>query len=264
MRSKKIESHILEVLAGGLSINDQANTVQIVDRLNRQDYLKVNEVLETLGGRWNKKAKAHLFEGVEDLRERIEGVVNLGAFVNPKKAYDLFETPLPLAQKLMRNFDVLADGSVMLEPSAGNGNLVSVILNSGNFKVRAVEIQTNCAIELHRRFRAEVELCRLEVRQDDFMHTTFDRKFSGCLMNPPFSRQQDIDHVGRAIDLMSKEDGCTLVAVMAAGVLFRQNAKTVAFRRLLQELDAKIEENPDGTFMPSGTAVNTVTVTVRW
>jgi type I restriction-modification system DNA methylase subunit len=85
---------------------------------------------------------------------------------------------------------------------------------------------------------------------------TFDR----VVMNPPFAGQQDIDHVTHAFGFL--RPGGRLVAIMAAGVLFRENRKAVEFRALVDAADGTIEENDEGAFKVSGTGVRTVTVTM--
>ena len=56
--------------------------------------------------------------------------------------------------------------------------------------------------------------------------------------------------------------GGRLVAVMSAGVRFRQDARSTSFRALLHDLPAEIHDLPDGSFLASGTAVQTVIVTI--
>ncbi|MBV0881613.1 hypothetical protein KTQ42_20235 [Noviherbaspirillum sp. L7-7A] len=51
------------------------------------------------------------------------------------------------------------------------------------------------------------------------------------LMNPLFARQADIDHVLHAWSML--KEGGRLVAIMAASVTFRHNAKSVVFRHLI-------------------------------
>lgn len=53
-----------------------------------------------------------------------------------------------------------------------------------------------------------------------------------------------------------------LVAIMAAGVLFRQTKAFVAFRAMVENNGGTIERLPEGAFKESGTMVNTVIVTM--
>ena len=84
-----------------------------------------------------------------------------------------------------------------------------------------------------------------------------DWKFDKILMNPPFERQADIDHVTAAFGLLAP--GGILVTIMSAGVLFRQNKKTVEFRDNIMGLHGTyLDKLPAGTFKGSGTMVNTI------
>lgn len=53
-----------------------------------------------------------------------------------------------------------------------------------------------------------------------------------------------------------------LVAIMAASVTFRENAKTRDFRAFVESHGGEIIDNPDGSFKSSGTNVKTVTVSI--
>ena len=69
--------------------------------------------------------------------------------------------------------------------------------------------------------------------------------------NPPFTGQQDIDHVLHMLKLANRR----VVSVMSASVIFRDNHKTVSFRTFMDEFGGTIESLPDGSFSSSGTMV---------
>ncbi len=71
------------------------------------------------------------------------------------------------------------------------------------------------------------------------------------------SAQADIDHVLHAYKFL--KPGGRLVSIMASGVIFRENRKTVEFRKLLNACGT-FEHNPVGSFKESGTMVNTVII----
>ena len=75
-------------------------------------------------------------------------------------------------------------------------------------------------------------------------------------MNPPFDRGRDVDHVSHALKLLAP-DG-VLVAVMSAGVEFREDAKTSDFRAEVKRRGGKFHDLPPGSFASVGTHVNTV------
>ena len=44
-------------------------------QLDRKTYTEVNKVLENMGGKWNQKAKAHVFAKDDDVAEMLENVM---------------------------------------------------------------------------------------------------------------------------------------------------------------------------------------------
>jgi 16S rRNA G1207 methylase RsmC len=97
-------------------------------------------------------------------------------------------------------------------------------------------------------------------QQADFLGIQPDASYDRVVMNPPFAGQDDIRHVMHAFSFL-KPNG-RLVAIMSAGVLFRANKLTTAFRDLVADNSGAIEPLPDGSFRSSGTAVNTCIVTL--
>ena len=52
------------IIVNGMTWDERDGKIAgvIVQQLDRNDYVKVNKALEALGGKWNRKAKAHLFD----------------------------------------------------------------------------------------------------------------------------------------------------------------------------------------------------------
>ena len=81
------------------------------------------------------------------------------------------------------------------------------------------------------------------------------------VMNPPFSRQQDIDHVMKAYELLAP-DGI-LVSVMSVSFQFRTNRKSEEFRDFLDSVGASVYDLPEGAFKESGTMIRSCIVVIR-
>jgi len=204
-------------------------------QLDRKLYVAVNKVLEAIGGKWNRKERAHIFEGSP--ADIVENILLTGEYTDQKKEFQFFETPRELAKQLVGMADI-REGETVLEPSAGKGAIAN-FLNG-----------CDC-IELNESNRRYLEDNGYNVVGDDFL--SFDNKYDVIVANPPFTKQQDIDHVLHMLKLANRR----VVSVMSASVLFRDNHKTVAFRALTERLDATIEPLPDGSFSSSGTNVRT-------
>ena len=224
------------------------NTVRLTSgQLDRQTYLDTDKVLRGLGGKWNRKARGHVFNF--NPSEKIELALVTGGYVDEKKVLGFFETPPDLATQLVEMAEI-QPGMLVLEPSAGLGAIAEAAARIvGRDMVWTVEIDPE---------RAEVLRTKgFPVWEGDFLAWpggAYDR----VVMNPPFPRQTDIDHVFFAWE-DCLEPGGRLVSVMSAGVTFRNNRKTAAFRELV-ETHGRIEPNTEGAFKASGTMVNTVTV----
>ena len=81
------------------------------------------------------------------------------------------------------------------------------------------------------------------------------------MMNPPFSKQQDIDHIYKAFDYL--KPGGILVSVMSTSHTYRTNQKSELFREFLEQTGAEAEFLPQGTFKASGTMINACVVKIR-
>lgn len=149
--------------------------------------------------------------------------------------FDLFPTPIELAERLVGELDYL--GGVWGEPSAGTGRIAGAMRAAGKQPV-CVEYAYNATELLRTR--------GYNVRCEDIMGV-HDLRFDVVVMNPPFSRQQDIDHVLHVWGLL--QPGGRLIAIMSAGTLTRNTKKAQAFRAWYDEHgDRYPEVLPAGTF----------------
>ena len=241
----KISQEVLEVLSA-LEVNGKA--VKIVAQLDRKLYQAVNKVLEECGGKWNRGARAHLFE--EDPAERLGEVINSGEIVTAA-SLGYFPTPQPLAAHVVGLADI-RPGHRVLEPSAGMGAIAKEAQQAGG-EVLCVEVDPR---------RAET-LRRLELSPvvTDFLTYHAPGEFDRIVMNPPFYKQADIEHVRHA-DSMLKHGG-RLVAIMGAGTRFRQDRKATEFRAWVDALGGKFKNLPEGSFRESGTGVNACVLVIN-
>ncbi|WP_423454267.1 hypothetical protein [Ottowia sp. VDI28] len=96
------------------------------------------------------------------------------------------------------------------------------------------------------------------VNRDDLVgveQRNSDRGYDRIIMNPPFSKGRDIQHVRHAYDLL--RPGGRLVAIMGEGAFFHSNKSAEDFRAWLDERGATNEKLPDGSFMDPALPVNT-------
>lgn len=219
-----------------------------------------------------KNGNAHLWFKRDDLVRRVnlllaeyygetigEGADVAKANAPPERSravartLSFFETPAELARELVE-FAQVKPGERFLEPSAGLGRIARAAIDRGA-RVHCVELEPGRAAELRRLPGVAWVACA------DFLELDPPRElFDRIVMNPPFDAGRDIDHVVRALDWL-KPDG-VLVAVMSAGVEYREDARTTAFRELVKRRGGHWRELPARSFAESGTNVNTVKVAI--
>lgn len=241
----KIQPSILAIISQALV---EGPTLQLVGQLDRTTYQAVAKIIEAAGGKWNKRMKAHLFDG--DARDAIEPVLLTGEVTSRRQEFGQFYTPADVAQLVIMAARI-KPGDEVLEPSAGLGDIAGAAVVAGA-TVDCVEIdQKNYNhLKADRRYRA--------ARFADFLKLEPLPLYDAVAMNPPFAKQADIHHVLHAAKWLSR--GGRLAAVMSAGVAFRQNKLTADFQEFVAERGGTITPLPDDAFKDSGTNVNTVLV----
>lgn len=180
---------------------------------------------------------------------------------NPKKKdysgikRDGFFQTQPREVARMLEIADIQDGDMVLEPSAGEGAIVHGVIEYAlvNFcKIDLTMIEKNPTRAWY--LREKYGLSAL-VLQDDFLTCTLTvPKYNKILMNPPFERGQDIDHVRRAYDLLAT--GGTLIAIMSEGSFYRNDNQTMAFKTWLISVGGDTEKLPAGSFKDAGTMIN--------
>lgn len=256
----KLESDVRAVLEKATFTTD---SLKLTEQLERGLYLKVNKVLASTGGIWDKKRGVHVFQ--QDPRElfdlqagelhadavSIEGMrASLKAGVKVVSAPQLFPTPPDLARRMVEVAQV-RPGMRILEPSAGTGNLMRAVYE----KVKSEEI---CLIAVERQHSLADNLAATfpdaSVKGNDFLECNGDfGKFDRILMNPPFENGADIKHIKHALTFL--KPGGRLVAICANGPRQQEQLKSLVIQN-----GGDWEELPEGSF--EGTGVRTAMLTL--
>lgn len=241
----KISDEVLTILG---ECRTEGNVLFLPDRqLDRPTYQAVNKVLTNIGGKWNRKAKGHVFAD-GDPAELLDNLILTGETVDLKKQYQFFPTPRHIAEMMCEMAEL--DGSCrVLEPSCGKGDLADVIFEYGVEKLLGIELNPDMARYLD-------EKPYPTMTGVDFLSVVLTSgTWNRIVMNPPFSRQQDIDHIMAAYHIL--QPGGILVSVVSESPFFRSNKKSVDFRGFLEAHDTEIIPVEEGAFKDSGTMVRT-------
>ena len=239
----KIQEDILSILA---ECTTAGNVLYLPDRqLDRPTYEAVNKCLANIGGKWNRSAKGHVFD--YDPAEALETLIFTGETEDMKKTFQFFPTPRPVAE-IMCDMAELDRAKAILESSCGKGDLADVIYERNK---RLIGIELNGEMK---RYLDEKPYGDVVVYADFLAFRPEEVKpFDRIIMNPPFARQQDIDHIYKAFDIL--QYGGVLVSVISIAPFFRTNRKSVEFRDWLSGVGAEIMDLPEGAFKASGTMV---------
>lgn len=248
----KIPENVLDIL-GQCKVKE--NTLFLPDvRLDRKDYVSVNKVLENMGGKWNRKAGGHVFQAGDNPADMLEAVLLTQEVRDLKKEYQFFPTPRSIAERMCKMAELRTDSAV-LEPSCGNGQLADVIMEHTPASLFCIELNPDMVRKLEGK--------PYQILCGDFL--TANREDVGecsrVIMNPPFTRFQDIDHILHAFELLA--DGGVLVSVVCESAFFRSNKKAAAFREFLSATNAEVVRLEAGAFHDSGTEICTRLIKVR-
>ncbi|WP_146041265.1 hypothetical protein [Pseudomonas sp. MPR-ANC1] len=167
------------------------------------------------------------------------------AIIGQKVGIDFFPTPVAVAHRMAR-LARISKGMRVLEPSAGNGNLADAAAAAGG-EVDVIEISSQ--------LRDILTLKGYTAVAHDFNTFTPDEPYKAILMNPPFSKRQDAEHIMRAYGMLAS--GGTLVAIAGEGVFFGQDQKAEQFRAWLDSHNADIEKLEGGTFQDNALLAQT-------
>lgn len=244
----RIADNILSILG---ECRVEGNTLFLPDRqLDRPTYQAVNKVLVNIGGKWNRKAKGHVFTD-GDPTELLNNVLMTGETVDLKKQYQFFPTPRPIAEQMCQMAE-LDSTCVVLEPSCGKGDLADVVFEAGVKVLYGLELNRDMERYLKGKpYTTMVGIDFLDFAKDDGI----DHEWSRIVMNPPFTKQQDIDHILAAYDILSP--GGILVSVVSEAPFFWASKKAVVFREFLDSQGAEMVKLDEGAFKESGTMVRT-------
>lgn len=255
---------VLSVLERGLARGPLFFLPQ--EQLDRKLYTSVNQVLECLGGKWDRRQKAHVFP--HPIEERLSEVLSSGVVTNRKQELGFFETPRGVAEELVQAARIQR-GMKVLEPSAGRGAIAKTVYDlCYPVLITCGDIDPEHCRYLEQfldRFYTVIHVDFLKTQPEPDNPQCEPLRYDRVVMNPPFAvpgnPQADLDHVRHAYGWL--KSGGRLVSVLSAGIEFRENRKSVEFREWVESLYGNFHELPEGAFRASGTDVRTCYVVLE-
>lgn len=150
-----------------------------------------------------------------------------------------FPTPENIVSRMVDEAGI-RNGMDVLEPSAGIGSIADAIRSAG---VEPDVAEYNSSLAQHLTDKG------YNVVANDFMEIPQSKKYDRILMNPPFERLQDTEHVMKAYSHL--KPGGKLVAIMGESAFFNSAKKAADFREWLDSVSGYSEKLPEGTFKES-------------
>lgn len=163
-----------------------------------------------------------------------------------------FPTPPELIIKMLDHARI-DRGDKVLEPSAGSGAIADMVLTC------SPDANLTC-FEKHFSLREILEAKGHHLAGSDFLECEWFNHFDRVVMNPPFEKGQDMEHVRHAFRTL--KPGGRLVSIMSPAFTFHQSAIARDFRVWFRDRGGEQYALEPGTFKESGTGVASVLVVI--
>lgn len=175
-----------------------------------------------IGGHWSEAHKGFVFIkeiSTEIIKEAIQKANNqfpLSKEQIEREKLQSYFTPIEISKK-MQQLAHICDTDIVLDPSAGTGNLVNG-LNVPKKNIFLIEPNPEFCEFLRRNGYVNVIQSTFEEALDKEI---LPNNISKVLMNPPFSKQTDLKHILLAYELLNK--GGTLVSIIGKNSLLERD-----------------------------------------
>jgi len=207
-------------------------------------YAKIGKLIKTFDFERIKQGKRVGFaaRGEFQAKETIAMLLQLKG-ISLSDNFDYYPTP----EKLVNRVQTLAnihENDIILEPSAGNGNLLQGLPNQG---IVCIELSTVLAEIL----KAKGYLTR-NMKFEDFKTPP---EFHKIIMNPPFGNRLDAKHIYKAFTEHLKVRGI-LVAIHSTGIINAEDRHSRLYQKLYRENGRHRETYDNQEFKDSGKGTN--------
>lgn len=221
-------------------------------QFNKKSYAEAKKWIEEAGGSWQSgKIQGFTFPFNP---ERVFSILKEGKRCNLQQEYQFFETPAEVADWLVMLAGGIHENDTVLEPSAGRGALIKAIHRA----CPSVTVECYELMPENREFLYSLD--NVIILDEDFTKDSVG-SYTKIIANPPFSNNQDIEHVRIMYKLLEK--GGTLAAITSSHWKIASEKKCVDFRNWLEEVHGEVFEIGAGEFKESGTSISTMAVVIR-
>ncbi len=209
------------------------DTTKKIKRLNKANIYNTNDLLKVVE---EYKIIINKINNTSPIDLQAEKIKKLEREYRMDQKGDINFTSKNIAEQLI-NYADIKENDKILEPSAGIGNIADVLK------------QYNNNIDVCEYMNAYRELLKLKghnVINDNFLECCKYNTYDKIIMNPPFSKNQDIQHVKHAYECLNI--GGKLVSITSNHWTFANDKESIAFRNWLDTIDYKIYDLPSKSF----------------
>lgn len=227
-----------------------------------EDYKLVSKLLNKIGGKWDKKQEAIVFE--EDPTPYIEILLS-GKKINLKQDFQYFPTPENICNDMVRypalefeDLKFIQSGKAkILEPSAGRGNIIKAIqsLCDDPVNVDCFEL-----MPINKSFLKNVPGANLI--GEDFLKVKPEPIYDFIFANPPFTKGAMWVHLEHMFDFL--KPGGFIIILMMEWYRSDNSELTTKAKNVLDKIKGPYDEPPywitsytNKEFREEGTNINT-------
>lgn len=151
-------------------------TLDLVGQMDRSLYGKIKKAIESMGGKWNRSRKTHIF--FDNPVEHVKRIVEDGSLKIAN--YGHFPTPESIIKQMAEGLGWLSPQAIYLEPSAGDGDIACYL-----HQHLEVPRKNITCVEVHHDRADRLKQLGFETHQADFYIWETNEVFDWILMNPP-------------------------------------------------------------------------------
>lgn len=252
--NKALSSAVLDALSTAIVEQQGTSWLVSMPQMSAKDYKEFKKVLEETHGVWHKGKGVHTYN--HDPRPMFAKVLEAGCMPK-RRPNDYFPTPESVVREMLdyagfhaTSPDDLVSGVSWryLEPSAGQGGIVDVIVDQFPF------IKVDCW-EIDDHNRGILEAKGYNVVGGDFLSAELVPVYDWVVMNPPFNGANGgyIEHINRAFDLLV--DRGRLVSIVPESFLTGTQPLVVAFRNKVAKYGDWANVSESAPFASVGTKI---------
>lgn len=220
--------------------------------ISHREFLRVKNRLLDIGGKW-RGGSVNAFEFTYDPAPLFYEIIT-GDKKTDKKRVNLLETPYSLATQMIEKLNI-EPGNTILEPSAGSGGIIELIIKKG-YPNQVFIYEKNPAHRIYLNKRPVFS--EVVYLGNDFLSSQ-PRLFDRIISFPPFT--EDIEHILRMWEHLAPEG--VMVTLCSLHSLTTNKMKQRAFMVFLEKHRAEIIAVPRGTFLLSGKNVPAVLLCLK-